>query len=68
MYLNFILTVLCIILLTFLVGIIYFWKKYVKKFLKINLSKNISPNQNSFKMLESLKMMSDLMKKTPKNS
>lgn len=34
MYLNIILTILCVILLVIFISCIYFWKKYLKNFLK----------------------------------
>jgi|688.fasta_scaffold466071_3 hypothetical protein len=69
-YLNFILTVLCLILLTFLVGIIYFWKKIGKKLVnKVNNNPFIgnSPNIGDPKqMAESMKIIGSLFKNLPK--
>lgn len=67
-YLNFILTILCLILLSFLVCIIYFWKKYGKNLLKMTQKTPFSggyplmgdPNQ----LGEAMKMMNNLFKNT----
>ena len=69
-YLNVILTVLCVILLSFLVGILYFWKKYGKKLMKFGkntpstseLPKIGDPKQ----MEESMKMIGNLLKNMSK--
>lgn len=65
-YLNVILTILCLILLSFLVGFIYIFKKYGKKL--SNLTKT-TPNLGGFppigdpkQMEESMKMINNLMK------
>ena len=70
MYLTFILTVLCLILLSFLVSAIVFWKKYGKKLLKFKENNPFLGNPNSpntpKEMVESLKMINNLFKNIPK--
>jgi hypothetical protein len=69
-YLNVILTILCVILLSFLIAFIYLIKKYGKKL--SNLSKTTSnlggfpPLGNPKQMEESMKMIGNLMKNFPK--
>jgi hypothetical protein len=58
-YLNFILTVLCLILLSFLVCIILFWKKYGKNIIK--LSQN-NPFMGKYPVINDSKQMEDSMK------
>jgi hypothetical protein len=73
MYLNIILTILCLILLSILFSAIYFWKKYVKKFLdKNNLPFNgqfpqsNKNNTNIPNINDSIKFMSEMLKNLPK--
>lgn len=67
MYLNIILTILCLILLSILILMIYFWKKYLKKFLVGG--RPIMNNQigNMPNIETSFKLLNDLMKNLPKN-
>jgi hypothetical protein len=69
-YLNFILTVLCLILLTFLVGIIYIWKKFGKNLVnKVNNNPFLgkSPNIGDPKQMEeSMKIIGNMFKNLPK--
>jgi len=62
-YLNVILTILCLILLSFLVGFIFLFKKYGKKLSNLGQVPRIGdPKQ----MEESMKMIGKLMKNFPK--
>ena len=69
-YLNFILTVLCLILLTFLVGIIYIWKKFGKKLInKVNNNPFLgkAPSIGDPKQMEeSMKIIGNMFKNLPK--
>jgi len=70
MYLNFILTVLCLILLSFLLCGLFFWKKYGKKLIKFKDNNPFLGNPNNptapKEMMESLKMINNLFKNIPR--
>ncbi len=70
MYLNIILTILCLILLSMIVSLIYFWKKYLKKFFNnsnSSFTNQVPPNFNSKPNLEeSFKFLNEMMKNLPK--
>lgn len=64
MYLNIILTIICLILIIFLVLIIFVFKKVLKKFLE--MSKN-NPQPNNIQNLgDSFKLLNDIMKNLPR--
>ena len=69
MYLNIILTILTLILLGIFISAIYFWKKYLKKFLwnsKSISNKNITDFKNQPTLEDSFKFINEMMKNLPK--
>lgn len=66
MYLNIILTIICLILISYLFIIFFIWKKIIKKFLEnknnfFNRSNMTNPDLNN-----PVKLLNDLMKNFPK--
>jgi len=67
MYLNIILTILCLILLSIFISMIIIWKKYIKKFIdRTKFPINNSQPGNVPNLGDSFKLLNDLMKNLPK--
>lgn len=67
MYLNIILTVLCLILLSIFISMIILWKKYIKKFFdKKDLQINNLKQGNLPELQDSFRLLNEMFKNLPK--
>lgn len=65
MYLNIILTILCLILLSIMICLIYFWKKYLKKFFNNDLKSPFHQISDE-RFDDPFKMVNELLRNIPR--